>query len=56
MSEIETTERDIEDFVRQLRKVRIPLEAVYSDEIDRIQWEEDAWGRNDLRSPLDKDC
>jgi len=49
----ETTVTDIEDLVQLLGKVRVSLEAVYWDEMSRIQQEADASRRNDEPPPFE---
>jgi hypothetical protein len=47
MCEIETDISDIEAFVQLLGRVRIPLEALYRDEIKRMEEEADAFDRGE---------
>ena len=46
MCEAESTTREIEDFVQVLGRVRVPLEALYRDEMTRIEQESDPWTEN----------
>lgn len=52
MCKPEAIKSDIEEFVELLGKVRIPLEAIYSDEMKRIQREAYAINGNDERTRL----
>ncbi|MGO9376118.1 MAG: hypothetical protein ACLQBD_29060 [Syntrophobacteraceae bacterium] len=50
----EISNTDIKEFVELLGKMRILLDAAYSDEMDRIQREADALNRNEALPPFEK--
>lgn len=50
MCEVDTTASDIEAFVQLLGRVRIPLETVFREEMERMEREANAWNRDDERT------